>query len=65
MASNLSINSSIYQKLQRVASAQNLELHECLERALSEYIDNYEDSAQSDLEKLDKNERAFFLSLAE
>ena len=65
MASSILVNSLIYQKLQTIASAQNLELRECLERALSEYIDNYEDSKQSDLENLNTNERAFFLSLAE
>lgn len=65
MSKSISINSIIYQKLQNIASAQNCELHDCLEQALREYIDNYEDNSQSDLENLSNSERAFFFSIAE
>lgn len=65
MTNSVDINSSIYQKLQLIASAQNCELRECLERALSEYIDNYGDEKNSDIESLNQSERAFFLSVAE
>jgi len=65
MTANISINSSIYQKLQNIALSQNCDLRECLECALIEYIDNYEDSSSSDLENLLPDERAFFLSVAE
>lgn len=51
--------------MQNIASAQNCELRDCLERALSEYIDNYQDNSSSDLENLTHTERAFFLSVAE
>ncbi len=65
MDANIDINFSLYQKLQTIASEQNCELRDCLERALNEYIDNYGDSKNSDLESLNQNERAFFLSVAE
>ena len=65
MTTNISINSSIYKKMQNIASSQNCELRDCLERALSEYIDNYQDTSSSDLENLNHTERAFFLSVAE
>ena len=65
MTTNISINSSIYKKMQNIALSQNCDLRECLERALNEYIDNYEDSSSSDLENLLPNERVFFLSVAE
>ena len=64
MTTNISINSSIYKKMQNIALSQNCDLRECLEQALNEYIDNYEDSSSSDLENLLPNERAFFLSVA-
>ncbi len=59
------INSSMYQKLQKIASKENIELRECLERALNDYIENYEDSRHSDIECMNNTERAFFLSVAE
>ena len=65
MSNNISINSSLYQKLQKIASAQNCELRDCLEQALNEYIDNYEDTSLSDIENLNNSERAYFLSVAE
>ena len=65
MNTSVDINSSIYQKLQTIASEQNCELRDCLERALSEYIDNYGDAQNSDIESLNQNERAFFFSVAE
>lgn len=65
MTTSVDINSSLYKKLQRIASEQDCDLRECLERALSDYIDNYGDEKNSDLESLNQNERAFFLSVAE
>lgn len=59
------INSSVYQKLLQIASAQNCELTDCLERALNDYIENYEDTRRSDLECMTGAERAFFFSAAE
>ena len=57
MPTSVDINSSIYQKLQTIASEQNCELRDCLERALSEYIDNYGDSQNSDIESLNLDGR--------
>ena len=65
MTTSIDINHSIYKKLQIIASEQNCDLRDCLERALNEYIDNYGDSVNSDLESLSPNERSFFLSVAE
>ena len=65
MTTNISINSSIYKKMQNIALSQHCELRDCLEQALSEYIDNYKDTSSSDLENLSQNERAFFLSITE
>ena len=65
MGANIDINFSLYQKLQTIASEQNCDLRDCLEQALNDYIDNYGDSKNSDLESLNQNERAFFLSVAE
>ena len=65
MTTNISINSSIYKKMQNIALSQNCELRDCLEKALNEYIDNYQDTSTSDLENLTNTERAFFLSVAE
>ena len=65
MDANVDINFSLYQKLQTIASEQDCELRDCLEQALNDYIDNYGDSKNSDLESLNQNERAFFLSVAE
>ena len=65
MANCIVINSSMYQKLQKIASKENIELRECLERALNDYIDNYEDTRRADLECMNNTERAFFLSVAE
>jgi len=65
MNTSVDINSSIYDKLQAIASSQNCDLRDCLEQALSEYIDNYGDAKNSDIESLNSSERAFFLSVAE
>ena len=51
--------------MQNIALSQNCELRDCLEKALNEYIDNYQDTSTSDLENLTNTERAFFLSVAE
>ena len=65
MMKQIDINSSLYQKLQTIAAEQKCDLRECLERALSDYIDTYGDCKNSDLENLNRSERAFFLSVAE
>ncbi len=65
MTNQIDINSSLYQKLQTIAAEQNCDLRECLERALNDYIDTYGDCKNSDLENLNRSERAFFLSVAE
>ncbi len=65
MMKQIDINSSLYQKLQTIAAEQNCDLRECLERALNDYIDTYGDCKNSDLENLNRSERAFFLSVAE
>jgi len=65
MANSILINSSIYQKLCKIASAENCDMRDCLERALNDYIENYEDARRDGLETMNKTERAFFLSVAE
>ena len=65
MTKQIDINSSLYQKLQTIAAEQNCDLRECLERSLNDYIYTYGDCKNSDLENLNRSERAFFLSVAE
>ena len=65
MPTNIAINSTLYQKLQKLAAAQKCELSDCLEKALDEYIAAYGESSSPDLDGLNTLERAFFLSVAE
>ncbi len=65
MTVSVSINSSVYQKLQQIAAERNQPLQQCLEEAVLEYIDNYEDTCDSTAESLDTLERTFFMSVAE
>jgi len=65
MPTNIAINSSLYKKLQKLATAQKCDLSVCLEKALDEYIETYGNSANKDSAELNTLERAFFLSVAE
>lgn len=65
MTVSVSINSSVYQKLQQIAAERNHPLQQCLEEAVLEYIDNYEDTCDSTAESLNTLERTFFMSVAE
>ncbi len=64
---NLSVNISaeLMAKLEKIANKSGRSKDECLELALAEYVDNFEDFYQTDLNSVDQLERSFFLSIGE
>lgn len=65
--SRLSVNISadLMAKLEKIANKSGRSKDECLELALGEYVDNFEDFYQTDLNCVDQLERSFFLSIGE
>lgn len=64
---NISVNISaeLKDKLEKISSKSGRSVNECLELALSEYVDNFEDFYQTDLNSVSGLERSFFLSIGE
>ncbi len=64
---NISVNISaeLKNKLEKIASKSGRSVDECIELALAEYIDNFEDFYQTDLNAVSGLERSFFLSVGE
>ena len=65
--SNISVNISadLKDKISKVARKSGRSFDECIALALSEYVENYEDTYKTDLCSVDNLERSFFLSIGE
>lgn len=62
---SVNISADLMAKLEKIANKSGRSKDECLELALSEYVDNFEDFYQTDLNCVDQLERSFFLSIGE
>lgn len=64
-AISVSLNKNLYLKLTAIAEKSGRSLDDCLDLALSEYVENYEDVYKTDLNSVNSLERSFFLSIGE
>lgn len=62
---SVSLDKNLYGKLAELAAKSGRSAEDCLELAVSEYIENYEDSYRTDLNAVDSLERSFFFAAAE
>lgn len=59
------LNQKLYAKLVLMAEKSGRSVDECLELAVGEYVENYEDIYKTDLNSVSSLERSFFLSVGE
>lgn len=59
------VSDSLNQKLAQIAKKSGRSVDECVELALRDYVENYEDVYKTDLCAVDNLERSFFLSIGE
>jgi len=59
----INISEETFKKLETIASKSGKSLEDCVDLALCEYIENFEDFYHTDLNSVSTNERSFFLSL--
>ena len=64
-AVSVALNQKLYSKLTLMAEKSGRSVDECLELAVGEYVDNYEDVYKTDLNSVNSLERSFFLSIGE
>ena len=62
---SVALNQKLYAKLTLMAEKSGRSVDECLELAVGEYVDNYEDVYKTDLNSVNSRERSFFLSIGE
>lgn len=62
---SVALNQKLYAKLTLMAEKSGRSVDECLELAINEYVDNYEDVYKTDLNAVNSLERSFFLSIGE
>lgn len=62
---SVSLSADLYNKLQTLSAKSGQSVEDCLEMAVAEYIENYEDTYKTDLNSVNSLERSFFLSVAE
>lgn len=62
---SVSLSADLYKKLQTLSAKSGQSVEDCLELAVAEYIENYEDTYKTDLNSVSNLERSFFLSVAE
>ena len=62
---SVSLSDDLYKKLQKLSVKSGQSLEDSVALALSEYVENYEDSYTADLNSVNQLERSFFFSVAE
>lgn len=62
---SVALNKNLYAKLVLMAEKSGRSVDECLELAVGEYVENYEDIYKTDLNSVSSLERSFFLSVGE
>ncbi len=62
---SVALNQNLYAKLVLMAEKSGRSVDECLELAVGEYVENYEDIYKTDLNSVSSLERSFFLSVGE
>lgn len=62
---SVSLDKNLYGKLARLAAKSGRPVEDCLELAVAEYVENYEDAYRTDLNAVDSLERSFFLAVGE
>ena len=62
---NISIDDALTQKLALIAQKSGKTLGDCLNLAVRDYVDNYEDVYKTDCCTVNNLERSFFLSIGE
>ena len=62
---SVSLDKNLYGKLTELAAQSGRSVTDCLELAVAEYVENYEDAYRTDLNAVDSVERSFFFAVAE
>lgn len=62
---SVNISAELLSKLEKIVAKSGRSQDECVELALAEYVDNFEDFYQTDINAVDSLERSFFLSIGE
>lgn len=62
---SVSINADLQKKIAKIAKKNGQSLDDCIAKALSHYVDEYEDVYKTDICAVDNLERSFFLSIGE
>lgn len=62
---SISLNADLQKKLAKLAKKNGQSFDEVIAKALSSYVEEYEDVYKTDLCAVDNLERSFFLSIGE
>ena len=62
---SINISEELQSKLAKIADLTHCSYEECIEQALREYADNYNDFYKMDFCSVDNAERSFFFAAAE
>lgn len=62
---SISLNADLQKKLAKLAKKNGLSFDDLVAKALSTYVEEYEDVYKTDLCAVDNLERSFFLSIGE
>lgn len=62
---SIALSAELFQKLQTLSAKSGRPVEDCLELAVAEYVENYEDAYKTDLNSVNALERSFFFSVAE
>ena len=59
----LTIDKELLGKMEKIAQRRCITLNDCINFALKEYVDNFEDFYKTDLNEASSTEHTFFLSI--
>ncbi len=62
---SVSINADLQKKIAKIAKKNGQSFNELVARALTQYVEDYEDVYKTDVCAVDNLERSFFLSIGE
>lgn len=62
---SVSINADLQKKIAKIAKKNGQSFNELVARALTQYVEDYEDVYKTDVCSVDNLERSFFLSIGE
>lgn len=62
---SITVNADLKKKIAKIAKKNGLSFEDVIAKALSSYVEEYEDVYKTDLCSVDTLERSFFLSIGE